>query len=102
MTFPEISGVRMFARVFSSNKSDAETAGRNLRNATRCNVARSPLTLPSPKPTPSPSLALRVRLSQRERGRGDPFSPCGGEGENEGLLELHENGSMRSASGRCV
>src|SRR5438552_13696995 len=100
MTFPEISALRTCARVSSSNKSDADTAGRNLRSATPCNVARSPLTLPSPKPTPSPSLALRVRLSQRERGRGGPFSPCGGEGEDEGCsLKFHENGSMRNASG---
>src|SRR5438270_13693072 len=33
MIFPEISALRTCARVSSSNKSDADTAGRNLRRA---------------------------------------------------------------------
>src|SRR4029077_19666627 len=85
MTFPQISVLRTHVGVFSSNKTDPDTAGRNRRSATRCHVARGPLTLPPPS------------------GRGDPFSPCGGEGEDEGCsLELHENDSIRNASGRWV
>src|SRR5205809_7422944 len=71
MIFSEICRLRICTGLSSSNKTEADTAGRNLRSATRCHVARGPLTLPSPS------------------GRGDPFSPGGGEGEDEGCsLEL--------------
>src|SRR6187431_1809749 len=80
MIFPDISALRTWAGVFSSCKTDADTAGRKRRKALD-KMWRGEL----------------LRASRLDPGVAELRPPL-----SAVELKCHENGCMRNASGQCV